>query len=411
MNIFNILKQVSAPLLSLFIFELGNGFFPTLLSLQLSTQGESSFIIGVIAGAFYAGLLVGAFKIESIIDRIGHIRAYAAFASGLTGLCMLNGMFNNIFLWILLRFVGGIATAGVFVVLESWLLCVSSTETRGQILSFYMICFYASQGLGQFILNIGSEQHLFLFAVTAMLCSLSVIPLSMTRVMLPEYDEPAAMNIKELYDKTASGLMGALCSGLIMGALYGLLPDVLNKLFHSRAQVANYMFFMIIGGMILQYPIGKLSDRVERRLVLIFVCLGIAVISFLMEFFLEEAWVLALLIAIFGGLTFTLYPLSISYACDSLESNQIIAGIQALLIAYSVGAMIGPLIAPIFMSAFSIRGLFLFILIVAFILMIFLLYRKTQSVSMPQEEPFRAMPQTTPIVTELDPRQEGDNSN
>ena len=125
-----------------------------------------------------------------------------------------------------------------------------------------------------------------------------------------------------------------------------------------------------------------------------------------MEIFLEPSWILLVLMAIFGGLTFTVYPLSISYACDSLEGHQIVAGLQALLIAYSVGAMLGPFIAPGFMSFLSIRGLFLFVLVISFILMIFLMYRKTQSVSMPQEEPYRVIPQTTPIVTELDPRQD-----
>jgi MFS family permease len=408
MNVIVILRQVMAPLLSLFIFELGNGFFPTLLSLQMSSQGDNSFMIGAVASAFYAGLLLGAFHIETVIGRIGHIRAFAAFASSLTVLCILNGMMSHIVIWLALRFIAGIATAGIFVVIESWLLCVSSTETRGQILSFYMMSFYASQAVGQFMLNIKSSEHLFLFTVTAMLCSLSVIPLAMTRVMLPEYDEPAAMNIKVLYQKTASGLVGALCGGLIMGALYSLLPLVLNELFHSREEVSVYMFMMIVGGMVLQYPIGKLSDVVERRLVIIMVCLGIAAVSFLMELFLAPTWSLAFLIAIFGGLTFTVYPLSISYACDSLESHEIVAGIQALLIAYSVGAMIGPFLAPIFMSQFSIRGLFIFVLVVAFSLIIFLLYRKTQSVSMPQEEPFRIVPQTTPIVTELDPRQDAE---
>lgn len=406
MNLLSILRQVIAPLLSLFIFELGNGFFPTLLSLQLSNQNQSDLMIGLVAGAFYAGLLLGAFKIETVIGRIGHIRAFAAFASALTVLCMLNGIFSNLIFWIALRFVGGIVTAGVFVVIESWLLCVSTTQTRGQILSFYMMCFYAAQALGQLILKLDSTEPLFFFAVTAMLCSASVIPLSMTRVMLPEFDEPDAMNFKELYKETSSGMMGAFCSGLILGALYSLLPVVLNELMHSSAKVSEYMFMMILGGMVLQYPIGKLSDVIERRVVIIFVCLGIAAVSFLMEIYLMPSWQLVLLIALFGGLTFTLYPLSISYACDELDSHQILPAIQALLIAYSVGAMIGPFIAPFFMSAFDIRGLFIFVLVIAFCLTLFLLYRKTQSVSMPQEEPFRMVPQTTPIVTELDPRQD-----
>lgn len=406
MNFSQILRQVTAPLLSLFIFELGNGFFPTLLSIQLQQANHSNLMIGAVAGAFYAGLLLGAFKIEEVINRIGHIRAFAAFASALTGLCLLNGMLHDVYIWMLLRFVGGLATAGVFIVIESWLLCVSTVETRGQILSFYMISFYASQAIGQFILNIDSNDPLFLFAITAMLCSASVIPLSMTRVLLPEYEEPAAMNLKALYHKTASGLIGAFGSGLIMGALYGLLPVVLNRIFAERTLVSKYMFILILGGMILQYPVGKISDVIERRLVIIIVCIAIVAITGVLEFVLYDSWMLMLLIAVFGGLTFTLYPLSISYACDALDGHEIVAGIQALLIAYSVGAMTGPFLAPGVMAVFDIRGLFIFVVMVVISLMLFLIYRKTQSVSMPQEEPYRVIPQTTPIVTELDPRQE-----
>jgi MFS family permease len=158
--------------------------------------------------------------------------------------------------------------------------------------------------------------------------------------------------------------------------------------------------------MILQYPVGKISDVIERRLVIIIVCIAIVAITGVLEFVLYDSWMLMLLIAVFGGLTFTLYPLSISYACDSLDGHEIVAGIQALLIAYSVGAMTGPFLAPGVMAVFDIRGLFIFVVMVVISLMLFLIYRKTQSVSMPQEEPYRVIPQTTPIVTELDPRQE-----
>lgn len=402
----SVLKQTLAPLLSLFIFELGNGFFPTLLALQLSSAHVSEWLIGFISGAFYGGLLLGSIYIETIILRIGHIRAFAAFASALTALCMLHGMIDNVVFWVFLRFTAGIATAGVFVVIESWLLCVSSPSTRGQILSLYMISFYASQALGQFILSAPSTDHLFLFAITAMLCSVSVIPLAMTRVYLPEYGEPAALGFRQMYQKTASGLIGAFCAGLILGSLYALLPVLLHQLFSERSMIANYMFLMIFGGMVLQYPIGKLSDVIERRLVLIFICLGIIGVSMLMEIFLAPSWQLMALMTFFGGLTFTLYPVSISYACDSLDANQIVEGTQALLIAYSIGAMTGPLMAPGFIKLFDIKGLFIFIITVCTVLAIFLFYRKTQHSSVPQEEPFRSVPQTTLVVTELDPRQD-----
>lgn len=402
----SVLIETAVPLLSLFIFILGMGFFSTLLALKMTLNHASPFIIGAMTGVFYAGLVLGSFRAERFISRVGHIRAYSAFSSVLAVICLLHGLFYNLPLWLLLRFIAGLASAGLFIVIESWLLCKSTEVNRGQILSLYMITFYAAQSFGQFFLNLGDPQTMLLFAIASMMCSLSIIPLSMSHVRSPQYDEPSTLGFRKLLKISASGLLGSMSSGLIMGGIYALLPTFLSDLFHEKSQVANYMFALIFGGMLLQYPVGKLSDIFERRLVLIVLSVAIIIISFALIWEYQSPIFFFILMMIFGGLTFTLYPISVSHACDSLEPRDIVAGTQGLLLAYSLGAMVGPFIAPLFMHAWGSQGLFIYFISVCGLIIPLFIIRKTQKEDLTQEEAFLTMPQTTPIMSEIDPRGE-----
>ncbi len=406
MNLFNVIKKTFIPLLSLFIFAMGSGFFVTLIALAMNRSHEKPILIGAISGCYYIGLVVGSYKIESFIARVGHIRAFSTFASTLAVVCLGHGMIYNMPIWFLLRFIGGFSTAGLFVVIESWLLCNSTNKTRGQILSLYMVTFYVSEALGQLFLNLASPKELLLYAIAAMLCSLSVIPLSMTKTPLPQFDEPSNMLLKDLYHKTKSGFFGCFLAGMLLSVTYALLPILFSNLYNHNAAKVSYLMFCLIGGsIILQYPIGKLSDIIERRLVLIGVCLFI-IISSILLLFSNNYLSTILLITIFGGLSTTIYPICISHSCDSLSAKDIVAGIQGLLLAYSIGAALGPFIAPISMHILEGKGVFLYFIIIALILTAIFTWRKTQKDSPPQEEPFQIMTQTTPIIAGIDPRAE-----
>jgi MFS family permease len=399
-----IVKKTFAPLLSLFIFTLGSGLFTTLLAVRLHLAGSSDLVIGSMTAAFYAGLVCGSFRIERFIVRVGHIRAFAAFASTLAVVTILQGMIIHIWVWLLLRLVGGFVTAGLYVVIESWLLVQSDTKTRGQILAIYMVGFYAAQALGQFLINTANPETLILFALSAMLCSLSVIPLAMSYVSSPEFGEPSTLSFRKLYQISASGVIGCFAAGLVLGAIYGLLPLYVSQQFQKNSLVAVFMASTIFGGMALQYPVGRLSDFLERRLLLVIVSVLAGGVSILIMLFTHNVWLLVTLCFFLGGLTFTLYPLCISHACDYLDANDFVAGTQGLLLAYSVGSTIGPLLAPVFMHFFGSNGLFVFFLVVTVLLALFFVWRKTQRASVPSEEQFISVPQNTPIMAELDPR-------
>lgn len=402
----DVIRKTVAPLLSLFIFVFGSGFFLTLLSLTMNLHHEPAFLVGSMTGIYYAGLVSGSFKVEKFIVRVGHIRAFSTFASALAVMTILQGLFYNMPLWLALRFMSGFATAGIFVVIESWLLCNSTPVTRGRILSLYMITFYAAQAFGQLLIRMGNSSDLLTYGTVAMLCSLSVIPLSMTYVKMPQFDEPSTMNLKTLYQKTTSGIFGCFFAGMILSAVYALLPVVVANVYHDNAKVSLFMFCLIIGGMLLQYPVGKLSDIFDRRLIVIIISIGVIIASSVLIFAFKFYVPSLVLMTVFGGLVFTIYPISISYSCDILDVKDIVAGIQGLLLSYSIGATLGPFVAPIFMHGLNEKGLFIYFMLMTLCVVLIFAWRKTQKESPPQEEPFQVMAQTTPVMVEIDPRAE-----
>jgi MFS family permease len=405
MNLLNVLLRNTAPLLSLFIFVLGNGFSSTYMATVLAHNHTSSILIGLMSTSLYAGLVLGSFKMEKLIARIAHIRSYAAFASIITVISLLSGLFVNVYLWLILRFMTGIAVAGVFIVIESWLLSHAEEKTRGQVLSFYMVTFYAAQSLGQLFLKYESTNVLFFFSFIAISSSLSILPLAMTKADMPNFSEPSTLGIKKLYRLCASGLYACLIGGLVLGCIYGLFPLFLIKIFNNQDSVALYMFAIIFGGMFFQYPIGKLSDLIERRIVLILIAASSIILAVCMFFFINHDTIFFLLCTLFGGFTFTLYPVSISHACDSLGNKDIVAGIQTLLLVYSIGAMLGPVLASFFMKMTD-WGLFIYFIILLLSLVIFLSWRKTVKENQEQEESFITYPQVTPVSSKIDPRNE-----
>lgn len=405
------LRLLITPLLCLVILTLGNGLLTTYLSLRLHDLGSDSLTIGILSTIYYAGMTLAAFRTEKFIFRVGHIRAYAAFASMLAVSTMLHGVYVNATFWIILRLFDGLAIGGLYVVIESWILTTSATENRGQILAFYMVALYLAQAGGQFLLNIGHLESFIPYAIATMLASLSVIPLAMTKTDSPAFDTPSSLNPKALFKTSPSGFITCFVSGLILGNIYGLLPVYLTELNYNISQLSTLMGVTILGGMALQYPIGKLSDKISRRTVIAGLGLVISFVSFILLFAAQFFYFAAIALFIFGGVTFTLYPVGISHACDRLEPKDIISATQGLLLSYGIGAMLGPAISPLFISVFSFYGLMLFFILAALPLSAFTLWRKTVVDAPTEEEKQDFTPTTTltPIVSELDPRAEEEN--
>ncbi len=400
---------ISTPLLSLIIFTLGSGLLTTLLTVRLQMEGGGAWIIGVITTSYYIGLVLGSFYIGTLIRRVGHIRVYATFASVLAVATILQGLLIYNWVWIVLRFICGCCTAGLYIAIESWLLIVAPRKLRGQVLSLYMISFYAALAGGQFLLNVSDPGGIILFSIIAMLCSLSIVPLSMTRAACPNLEDITPLNFRQLYKVSPSGVVGCFSGGLITAVIYGLMPLFVKQFNQPTSYVALVMGVIIIGAMFLQYPVGRISNNFDRSRVLIMISFASLMVSFaLMLTAYYTHTIFLILIFIFGGVSFALYPLSMSHACDYLKAGDIIAATQGLLLVNGVGSIIGPLLVPGFMHTIGPLGLFVYFALVSGILGLFFLWSHTRKSRTPVEEQqeFVAVPRMTPVATELDPRAE-----
>ncbi len=400
----SLIKSIFSPIFSLFLFAIGNGLLNTLLILKLHAQGSTSVAVGLMSALFYLGLFIGSFNIEKLIIRVGHIRAFSAFASILTVSTLIQAVYYDLNLWLLLRLIAGVCSAGIYVVIEGWLLTMGHHSMRGRILSIYMLVLYSAQAMGQMLIKFNNVESNVLFIFVAVTSALSVIPLSITKAKSPVLEAPSALGFREIFDLTKTGAIGCMCSGMILSCIYGLLPLYIIKEMHDNNLVALGMFLVIFGGMLFQYPIGRLSDLIERRKVLFVLCL--ASITACLSIISTPNSMISFYLAIFilGGVTFTLYPISISHACDSLEQKDITSGTQALLLFYSIGAICGPLVAPIFIRTLGSSGLFIFFISISLFLTYILSWRKAVTEVVLPDEPFINVTTTSPIILELDPR-------
>lgn len=402
----SLIKSIVSPILSLFLFAIGNGLLNTLLVLRLNHEGSTSISIGVMSALFYLGLVIGSFNIEKLIIRVGHIRAFSAFASILTASTLIQAVYYDLYLWLILRLIAGFSSAGIYVVIEGWLLTIGNYASRGRMLSIYMLALYSAQALGQILIKFNSVETNLLFIIVAITSALSVIPLSLTKSKSPVLEGPSALGFKEIFYLTKTGAIGCLCSGLILSCIYGLLPFYIIQELEDNNFVAIGMFVVIFGGMLFQYPIGKLSDIIERRKVLFLLCV-LSIASCCAIIYLSSSIaIFYLAIFVLGGVTFTLYPISISHACDALDTKDITSGTQALLLFYSMGAVVGPLIAPVFMRTLGANGLFIFFISITLFLAYIVSWRKVVTDVIVPEEPFINVTTTSPVILELDPRGE-----
>lgn len=400
----NSLKRTWIPLLSLFILMIGSSFLLTLTVLRLGHMHAPPILIGSMTAALYAGLAAGSFQAEPLIARVNHVRAYTTFVSIFSVTCLLQGLFVNAWFWLSLRFICGFSIAGALIVVESWLLAKSTFKTRGVILSLYMISLYCAQSFGQLFINTKQLNSLQPFVIVALLSSISLIPLAIGKMNMPRITAHSSLSFKKLYRLAASSIVAAFCGGLMQSSINGLLPYYLKLQKYPLNEVSYMMAITLFGGMCLQYPMGRLSDIVERRLVLALIC--IASILICTQVILTHHILILMYTSLFilGGLIFTIYPVSISYGCDALSRHEIVAGTQGLLLAYSIGAMLGPILSPFFITLFGPEGLFVYFISISSLLSVYLMWRRTQKVANPQEEPFLAVTGTTPISAELDPR-------
>lgn len=404
------LKNIFAPLSAILLLMLGNGFFLSFTSMRLNALGFGEWIIGLVHSAYYLGMLIGAARAEKVINRVGHIRAYAAYAGIGTACLMCQGLIPHPVAWIIVRMVLGFCLAVYYIVVESWFLSSATVKTRGVILSIYMITLYLSQAASQFILDVIDVSGPEPFLVAGLLGAASAVPLTLTKVPSPHIHEPSGHSLRSLYKQSRFGFSGCLLSGVILSSIYSFAPLFAGA---NALSVSGVVSSCIFGGVCLQWPLGKLSDLLDRRRILFGVTVATALQAILIIVTVPHGFWVYVCLYILGGLVFTLYPLSITEVCDRLQPNDLTKATGMLLLTYGIGAVIGPLLAPICIDSVPGHGLFLFILLNASVLILIGLRSFVRSPAVPEElqADYVPLPCATPVALELDPRIDDQNEN
>jgi len=373
----SVLKITMAPILSLVTIMLGISYFNTFISLKMTNDGFNSFITGALYSAYYTGMMLGAIYLERIIQKKGHIRSFCIFAS-IAGCCIVVQSFTEpSFFWVGLRFISGVAVSGIFIVIESWLLLLASAKTQGVILSVYMIALYTAMCIGQFGIITVPLDSIMPYNLALIFCIASILPVCMMKASAPTLPQSHYINVFYILKKIPLGFFGVLTSGLLISSFYALGPVYAEDSGFSLSQISIIMATTIFGGMALQWPIGKLSDLFERRLIILLVATFTSFISFALVFSSSFSFpLLLILLFIYGGFVFTLYPITITYCCDFFSSSGITSVIAAALLIFGFGCIIGPLITPLFFFLFGPVGLFWYSSIIAALLSLFTYYQK-----------------------------------
>ncbi len=376
-----------ALLLGFGILMLGDGLQGTLLAVRADQEGYSTTITGLIMSSFYIGFLCGSMMAPRIVVQVGHVRVFAALAALASAAVLVHAVFVEIPVWISLRLISGFCFAGLYVVAESWLNQRATNETRGKLLSLYMLVTYIGVGLGQLLLNLGDPKEYPLFVLTSVLISIAVVPLLLSASATPKFEKSVGLRLRDLYRISPLGIVGMFAIGMVTATFFALGPVYGQRLGLNLEKISYFMTAAVVGTILFQWPIGALSDRFDRRLILTIVTLLTAVAAFAcVQLSSEKIEILLAGVGLFAGLAFPLYSVCIAHTNDHLEPNQMIAASGTLVLAGGLGAVMGPIVIASTMDYFGNDSFFWCMGSVHLLTGIFALYRMTRRPPTPLEK-------------------------
>ncbi|MCP5367096.1 MAG: MFS transporter [Hyphomicrobiales bacterium] len=398
------LLPLASLMLAIVFLMSGHGLFSTLIGVRAGAEGYATETVGLIMSAYFAGQIAGVFWCRRVIRQVGHIRAFAAFAAIVSVLPLGHAYLVNPWAWALFRFAGGASLVGLIMVAESWINERADNANRGQVLSFYMIAYYAALGGGQFLLNMGDPTTASLFVLASALFSIAIVPVALTTTKAPPLPTSVKFSLRDLFRLSPLAVVGTVAAGLTNSAFFGMGPVFAGGIGFSLHQISWFMGLTILGGLILQWPLGRLSDSMDRRRVMVGVALLIITASVGLAFTAHAGhyWVLAYTV-LYGGGAYTLYPLCTAHANDAVTAEQRVNVAGGLLIVYGLSASGGPLLAATVMGRVGPEGLYLQAIVIQTVLVAFAAYRsvKGRRLIVGLRRRFQPIPRSTPVITRL----------
>lgn len=393
------------------ILLLGSGLLGTLLGVRAGIENFSAALTGLIMSGYFVGYVIGSYRCPRLVRRVGHIRTFTALAAIAAACVIVHGLLVNPYVWWVLRVLTGICMVGMFLVVESWLNEQADSRRRGKVFAAYMSVNLLALGLGQFLFLIYGAEELAGFTLVALFLALALVPVAMTRVPEPRPVEVPHLRLRRLISISPLGTAGALFTGLGNGAFWGMAPLFGHDIGLSVGGVASFMAAVILGGAVLQWPIGHYSDRHDRRLVLAVVALAAAIAAALVVLAArDQVPGLVVWAILFGGFSFSVYSLAVAHTNDHIGAGEVLEATQGLLLLNGIGAAVGPLIAGLLIEGFGPRTLFAYLAVAYGVLGLIALYRMRVSPAIPLQEQseFVIMARTGVAVAELDPRADVD---
>jgi MFS family permease len=403
-------QPVVPVLLGIILIEASLGIVGAVMGIQMASREVPSFLIGIVFSAYFVGFLAGSLTCERLINRVGHIRAFGVFAVCASISTLLLAVTINIYAWIAFKVMAGYAIAGAFVVIESWLNDKASEDNRGRIFAVYMVVSWGASGLSPLSLNFADTYSDILFEISTILLAASMIPLALTKVGNPEIGHRESFNIVKLIKASPTGVVCCFASGMLTGGFYSLLPVYVQEVGYTPRDLSILIAIGTTAALIVQYPIGYISDHYGRRPVII----GTMAIAAAM----------ALTIAATPGLTFAwllgmfflltafqspLYALGVGQTNDYVDRKDFVPAAAGLLFLWGVGACVGPTLIG-FVMQWKPEGLFLYLGIGFAVVALFALYRvfRRRAKTPKEQSDFVPVPNINNVygAPELDPRGE-----
>ncbi|GLQ07022.1 MFS transporter [Sneathiella chinensis] len=390
---------------------LGNGLQGSLLGIRANLEGFPTAVTGFVMSGYYLGFLIGSIVAPKILATVGHVRVFAALASLASSSALLHAVIPDPYIWTVFRIVTGFSFAGLYIVSESWLNDAATNETRGRILSFYMFIVYGAMAAGQFLLTVSDPMGYNLFVIISVLVSLALIPTALSASPAPSIETPKKLGIRRLFAISPLGVVGMTVVGVAQGAFFSMAAVYGSMIGLTLPQISLFICVSIIGGAVLQMPIGRLSDRFDRRKVLTVVTLLSAAAATLVLFVegMDSKIPFMVVVTLFGGLSMPLYSLCIAHTNDHLEPDEMVAASSGLILMNGMGAVAGPFLISLLMASYGAMAFFSFLTVAHLFIGIFAIVRMSMSEPTPLEDQndFVAMPvRSGPIAATMNPEAE-----
>lgn len=358
--------QLGTLIIATSLIQLSNGFFGTFVSLRVAI--ESFAAPGLVLSSYFAGFTLGALRCGRIIERVGHIRAYAAFAGLVAAATCAMPLLVESLAWMVLRALVGFGCAGIFVTTESWLNAKARPAERGRVFSIYMVGTFLALALGQLLIARADIKAAAPFNVIVALFAVALIMVTTARAEPPRVNTAPALPYGVLVQAAPIAVVGSVLSGLVSGAFYALVPAWMQDRGIAPGSIALFMLAAVLGGFAFQLPVGRLSDRFDRRNVLASLALGFAITALVMVHLPRLLSTILPAAVLLGGFMSALYPVCVAHAHDRMPGDRVVAVSGQLILLSGFGSVLGPLIGTSLMSLYELDGVFYFMAIAVLLL-------------------------------------------